>query len=54
MPHPEVLEEKLSRIIEEMSRKEFLDSWRGAFATKQFTEEDKQAVIRKLEGLTKT
>ena len=52
LPHPEVFRRKLSgKIVPEIKSKTFLNSWRGAFATSKYTEEDRQKVIRELEKL---
>jgi len=52
LPYPEIFQEKLKeKIIPEMRRKTFLDSWRGIFATTKYGEEDKKRVIMQLERL---
>jgi len=52
LPYPEIFKIKLSdRIIPEIEGRTFLDSWRGAFATTRYTEEDRQRVLRELKNL---
>jgi len=53
LPYPEIFKAKLSRrIIPEIKGKTFLDSWRGAFATTRYMEEDRRKVIRELQELS--
>ncbi|MBS7611777.1 nucleotidyl transferase AbiEii/AbiGii toxin family protein [Candidatus Bathyarchaeota archaeon] len=50
LPHPRVFELKIEqRIIPELRKATFLDSWKGIFATTQYTEKDKEKVIEQLE-----
>lgn len=48
MPHPEILKQKMNRMMSEIKKEQFLDSWRGAFATSVYTEKDKAEVLEKL------
>ena len=44
---PEVFKEKLEgRILPEMRSKTFLHSWRGAFGTSTYSEEDRMKVLK--------
>lgn len=53
LPYPEIFQEKLKeRIIPEIRKRTFLDSWRGIFGTTKYKEEDKKKVIAELEKLT--
>jgi len=55
LPYPEIFPIKLKeRIIPEIRRKTFLDSWRGIFGTTKYNEEDRRKVIRELEKLIKS
>jgi hypothetical protein len=52
LPYPQVFEEKVEeRLIPEIRKATFLDSWRGIFATTQYSEEDKEKVIEQLEKI---
>ena len=51
MANPDLLVKNISTIIQTISDSRFVDSWRGTFVTREFTEEDKQAVIVSLEEL---
>jgi len=51
LPHPEVFDAKLNRIISEIKKKMFLDSWRGIFGTKKYDDEDRKKVLKLLEKL---
>lgn len=52
LPYLEVFQIKLSnRIIPEIEKETFLDSWRGAFATTRYKDEDRQRVIEELKKL---
>ena len=52
LPHPRIFTEKVEgRIIPEIRKTTFLDSWRGIFATTSYSEEDKEKVIEQLEKL---
>jgi len=54
LPYPEIFSIKLKeRIIPEIRRKTFLDSWRGIFGTTKYNEEDKKKVMVELEKLLK-
>jgi len=54
LPYPQVFKEKVEeRLIPEIRKTTFLDSWRGNFATTQYSEEDKEKVVRKLEEIAK-
>jgi hypothetical protein len=53
--YPEIFSIKLKeRIIPEIRRKTFLDSWRGIFGTIKYNEEDRRKVIIELEKLIKS
>jgi PAS domain-containing protein len=55
LPYPEIFLIKLKeRIIPEIRRKTFLDSWRGIFGTTKYNEEYKRKVIEELEKLIKS
>jgi len=45
LPHPEIFNGKINRIISEIRRKTFLDSWRGIFGTKKYSEKDREKVL---------
>jgi len=52
LPHPEIFKIKVERkIIPEISKNTFLDSWRGIFATTKYTEKDRKNVIQQLQKL---
>ncbi len=52
LPSPKVFEDKLKeKVIPEIKRRTFLDSWRGIFATTSYTDEDKKRAIEQLEEL---
>lgn len=52
LPHPETFKAKIKeRIIPEIRRATFLDSWRGIFGTTIYREQDKQKVIKQLETI---
>jgi hypothetical protein len=54
-PYPEIFSIKLKeRIVPEIRRKTFLDSWRGIFGTTKFNEDYKKKVIAELEKLVKS
>ena len=52
LAHPEILKKNLKLIIEDISDKRFLDSWKGTFVTTEFTEEAKEKIIRELKKLS--
>jgi hypothetical protein len=55
LPYPEIFPIKLKeRVIPEIRRKTFLDSWRGMFGTTKYNEEDRRKVIMELEKLIKS
>jgi hypothetical protein len=55
LPYPEIFPIKLKeRIIPEIRRKTFLDSWRGIFGTTKYNEEDRRKVITEVEKLIKS
>jgi hypothetical protein len=55
LPYPEIFSMKLKeRIIPEIKRKTFLNSWRGIFGTIKYNEEDRIKVIIELEKLIKS
>jgi hypothetical protein len=52
LPHSKIFREKIERrIIPEIRKVTFLDSWRGIFATTSYSEEDKEKVIERLEKI---
>lgn len=51
LAYPEIVEKKLKLIIDDISNKRFLDSWRGTFITTEFTEEIKEEVLKELKKL---
>ena len=54
VPRPEIFYKKLKgKVIPEIKRKTFLDSWKGIMATTEYTEGDVRIVLEKLENLSK-
>jgi hypothetical protein len=52
LPSPKVFKEKVEgRLIPEIRKATFLDSWRGIFATTSYSKEDKEKVIEQLEKI---
>ena len=51
LAYPEIVEKSLKLIIDDISDKRFLDSWKGTFVTKEFTEEIKEHVLKQLKKL---
>jgi hypothetical protein len=51
LAHPEILEKNLKLIINDVSDERFLDSWKGAFVTTEFTEKTKEKVLKELKKL---
>jgi hypothetical protein len=51
LAYPGIMEKSLKLIITDISDKRFLDSWRGTFVTKEFTEETKEHILKKLKKL---
>lgn len=51
LAYPEILEKNLKLIIEDISDKRFLDSWKGTFVTTKFTEKTKDEVLKELKKL---
>lgn len=52
LPFPKVFKEKVEgRLIPEIRKATFLDSWRGIFATTSYSKEDKEKVIEQLEKI---
>lgn len=50
LPYPEVFSSNIQqRVIPEIKRRTFIDSWKGIMATTEFTGEDKEKVLKKLE-----
>ncbi|MFQ5711906.1 MAG: hypothetical protein ACE5GD_09040 [Candidatus Geothermarchaeales archaeon] len=50
LPHQKIFKAKIEqRIIPEMKKATFLDSWRGIFATTRYSEKNKEKVLRQLE-----
>jgi len=49
LPHPHILKVKLEqRIIPELRKATFLDSWKGIFATTQYSKSDKEKIVEQL------
>lgn len=52
LPHPEIFQVKIKeRIIPEIKRATFLDSWKGIFGTTRYTERDKEKIIELLKKI---
>lgn len=52
LPYPEVFKNKISeRVIPEIKEPNFIDSWKGIFATTEYTEKDKKRVLKELKSL---
>ena len=52
LPYPQTFREKVEgRVIPEIRKATFLDSWRGIFATTSYAEEDKEKVLEHLKRL---
>ena len=52
LPYPGLFELKIrQRIIPELRKTTFLDSWKGVFATTMYREKDKEKVIEQLEKI---
>ncbi|MFH0748371.1 MAG: nucleotidyl transferase AbiEii/AbiGii toxin family protein [Candidatus Bathyarchaeota archaeon] len=51
LAHPDILKKSLKIIIEDISNKRFVDSWKGTFVTTEFTEETKEKVLKELKKL---
>jgi hypothetical protein len=49
--HPEILEKNMKLIIDDISDKRFLDSWKGTFVTTEFTEKTREEVLKELKKL---
>lgn len=53
LPYPEIFKAKIEkRIIPEIGRTTFLDSWKGIFGTREYTEQDKEEVMKRLKDLS--
>lgn len=54
LPNPDILYSNIRRrMIPEIKRRTFIDSWKGIMATTEYTEEDKGNVIIELQNLLK-
>lgn len=51
LAHPEILEKNMKSIIDDISDKRFLDSWKGTFVTTEFTEKAKEQVLKELKRI---
>jgi hypothetical protein len=51
LAHPEIIKKNLKLVQNDISDKRFLDSWKGAFVTTEFTEKTKEEVLKKLRKL---
>jgi len=49
--HPEILDRNLKMIIDDISDRRFLDSWKGTFVTTEFSEGTKEKVLKELKKL---
>lgn len=55
LPFPEVFKSKIGeRVISEIRRTTFLNSWKGIFGTQRYTEKDKKKVMELLEKCIKS
>lgn len=55
VPNPELFESKVrKRIIPEMKKRTFIDSWKGIMGTAEFTEKNKEQIVKRLEELLRT
>jgi hypothetical protein len=52
LSHPEILEKNMKLIIDYISDRRFLDSWKGTFVTTEFTEGIKEQVLKELKKLS--
>jgi len=52
LARPEILEKNMQSIIDDISDKRFLDSWKGTFVTTEFTERTKEQVLKELKKLS--
>ena len=52
LAYPKILEKNLKLIMEDISDKRFLDSWKGTFVTTEFTEKTKEEVMKELKKLS--
>lgn len=48
LAHPEIIKKNLPLIMSDIGDERFLDSWKGTFATKEFTETAKERVLKEL------
>jgi hypothetical protein len=51
LAHPEILEKNMKLIIDDISDRRFLNSWKGTFVTTEFTEKTKEEVLKELKKL---
>jgi len=51
LAHPEILRKNMKLIIDDISDKRFLDSWKGTFVTTEFTEKTREEVLKELKKL---
>lgn len=49
LPHPEVFGTKIEMMISEIRKRTFLDSWRGIFGTRKYSERDKKRILEVLD-----
>ena len=52
LAHPEILKKNMALIIDDISDKRFLDSWKGTFVTTEFTERTGEEVLKELKKLS--
>lgn len=51
LAYPEILKKNMALIIDDISDKRFLDSWKGTFVTTEFTEKTREEVLKELKKL---
>jgi hypothetical protein len=51
LAHPEMLRENMKLIIDDVSDRRFLDSWKGTFVATEFTEKTREEVLKELKKL---
>lgn len=52
LANPEILKKNMKLIIDYISDKRFLDSWKGTFVTTEFTEKTREEVLKELKKLS--
>ena len=51
LAHPEILKKNMALIIDDISDKRFLDSWKGTFVTTEFTEKTREEILKELKKI---